>query len=159
MLSAVGGAPECVFLHAKPGEKFAGTGEGSGHELGGLHLEPENEDAAGANSPRAYKNIPFYVSSRGYGLLIMTSSHVRLSLADISTRAAQGLVEGDCLDLFFIGGRCLVEIVRNYQRITGFPRQVPLWSYGVWMSRMTYFPPMRPWKLSKGCGRAASLVM
>jgi alpha-D-xyloside xylohydrolase len=136
-----GQAHRSVFsLHAKPGEKFAGTGERFlGMNLAGTTLNLENEDAAGANSPRAYKNIPFYVSSRGYGLLIMTSSHVRLSLADISTRAAQGLVEGDCLDLFFIGGRCLVEIVRNYQRITGFPRQVPLWSYGVWMSRMTYF--------------------
>lgn len=136
-----GRSDRCVFsLHAGLGEKFAGTGERFlGMNLAGTTLTLENEDAAGANSPRAYKNVPFYISSRGYGLLIMTSNHVRLSLADISTRAAQGLVESDRLDLFFIGGRNAAEIVHNYQRITGFPRNVPLWSYGVWMSRMTYF--------------------
>jgi len=136
-----GAAHRCVFsLHAKPGEKYAGTGERFlGMNLAGTTLTLENEDAAGANSPRAYKNIPFYVSSRGYGLLIMTSNHVRLSLADLSTRAAQCLVEGAVLDLFFIGGSNPAEIVRSYWQITGFPRKVPLWSFGVWMSRMTYF--------------------
>ncbi|HHX02517.1 MAG TPA: alpha-xylosidase [Firmicutes bacterium] len=134
-------AHRSVFsLHARADEKFAGTGERFlGMNLAGTTLTLENEDASGANSRRAYKNIPFYVSSRGYGLLIMTSNHVRLSLADISTRAVQGLVESDVLDLFFIGGNNIAEIVQNYQRITGFPRKVPLWSYGVWMSRMTYF--------------------
>lgn len=127
-------------LYAGPDEKFAGTGERFlGMNLSGQTIILENEDAAGANSRRAYKNIPFYLSSRGYGLLIMTSYHVRLSLADISTRAAQGLVESDLLDLFFIGGETPAEIIRGYWQITGYPRNVPLWSYGVWMSRMTYF--------------------
>ena len=72
--------------------------------LSGKTFILENTDGLGVNSRRAYKNIPFYISSQGYGLLIMTSSHVRLSLADISTRAAQGMIEDDVLDLFFIGG-------------------------------------------------------
>jgi len=59
--------------------------------LAGKTLVLENTDALGVNSRRAYKNVPFFVSSRGYGLLVLTSAHVRLSLADISTRAAQAL--------------------------------------------------------------------
>jgi len=140
-VSKKGIVERCLFsLHAAPGEKFAGTGERfTGMNLSGKTLVLENTDALGVNNRRAYKNIPFYVSSKGYGLLIMTSAHVRLSFADISTRAVQGLVEDNVLDLFFIGGGSVESIVANYRRITGFPRPVPAWSYGTWMSRMTYF--------------------
>lgn len=131
----------CLYsLFAQQNEKFAGTGERfSGMNLGGKTYVLENTDGLGVNSRRAYKNVPFYISSKGYGLLIMTSAHVRLSLADISTRAAQALVEDDVLDLFFIGGGSVERIVWNYRRITGFPADVPFWSYGTWMSRMSYF--------------------
>lgn len=127
-------------LHAKPNEKFAGTGERfAAMNLAGRTLVLENTDGLGVNSRRAYKNVPFYLSSEGYGHLIMTSAHVRLSLSDVSTRAAQAVVEDDGLDLFFIGGGSIERIVWNYRRITGFPSDVPLWSYGTWMSRMSYF--------------------
>jgi alpha-D-xyloside xylohydrolase len=95
------------------------------------------------NSRRAYKNIPFYLSSHPYGLFLHTSSHVCLSLADISICAAQGLVEEPALDMFVIGGGSVERVLYNYCRLTGFPQDVPLWSYGTWMSRMTYFPPTR----------------
>jgi len=136
-----GRTDRCLYsLRAAHDEKFAGTGERfTGMNLAGKTLILENTDALGVDNRRAYKNVPFYVSSRGYGLLVLTSAHVRLSLADISTRAAQGLIEDDLLDLFFIGGGSPEKIVRNYRRITGFPRPVPLWSYGTWMSRMSYF--------------------
>ena len=130
----------CMYsLHAEHDEKFSGTGERfCGMNLSGKTFVLENTDGLGVNSRRAYKNVPFYVSSKGYGLLIMTSGTVRLSLADISTRAAQGVVEDDNLDLFFIGGN-IEHIVKNYRCITGFPADVPFWSYGTWMSRMSYF--------------------
>lgn len=127
-------------LYARNDEKFVGTGERFARmNLAGKTIRLENTDAMGVNSPRVYKNIPFYISNKLYGLLILTSSHVSLSLADISTRSAQGLVESDCLDLFFIGGDCPESIIKSYRSLTGFPQDVPLWSYGTWMSRMTYF--------------------
>lgn len=127
-------------LHAQPNEKFAGTGERfASMNLAGKTFVLENTDGLGTNSRRAYKNVPFYLSSKGYGLLIMTSGHVRLSLADISTRAAQAVVEDDYLDLFFIGGGTIEQILKNYRMITGFPSDVPYWSYGTWMSKMSYF--------------------
>jgi len=127
-------------FHAEPGECFAGTGERFAKlDLAGRTLELENTDALGVNNRRCYKNVPFYVSSRPYGLFIHTPAHVRLSLADISTRAAQGAVEDRALDLFIIGGGSIERVLHNYRRVTGFPRNVPLWSFGTWMSRMTYF--------------------
>ncbi len=92
-------------LHARPGEHFLGTGERfSRFGLAGSTVVLENTDALGASSRRAYKNVPFYVSSAGYGLFIHTSYRTRLSFADVSSRAVQGAVESSLLDLFFIGG-------------------------------------------------------
>lgn len=127
-------------FHAQPNEKFVGTGERFDRlDLSGRTFILENEDGLGVNSRRAYKNIPFYVTSRPYGLFVHSSAHMRLSLADVSTRAAQGLVEEPQLDLFVMGGGSVERVVYNYRRLTGFPQDVPLWSYGTWMSRMTYF--------------------
>ncbi len=127
-------------LHARPGEHFLGTGERfSRFGLAGSTIVLENTDALGVSSQRAYKNVPFYVSSAGYGLFVHTSYRSRLSFADISSRAVQGSVESASLDLFFIGGGSVGSIVHNYRRLTGVPRRPPLWSYGAWMARMTYF--------------------
>ena len=127
-------------FHASANEKISGTGERfAPMNLAGRTLVLENADALGVNNRRAYKNVPFYVSNRPYGLLILTSAHTRLSLADISTRANQAVIEDSLVDLFVIGGRNIERILYNYRSLTGFPHDVPLWSYGVWMGRMTYF--------------------
>lgn len=130
-----------LSLYSAPREAFAGTGERfAGMNLSGRTLNLENEDAMGNNNRRAYKNVPFYVSNRPYGLFMHTSAHIRLSLADLSTRAVQAAVDEDGLDLFFVGGGNVERIVYNYKRITGFPHQLPpVWSFGTWMARMSYY--------------------
>lgn len=126
-------------FHAQPNEHFTGTGERFARmDLAGRTMLLENADALGVNNRRCYKNIPFVLSSRPYGLFVHTHDHLRLSLADVSTRAVQGVVERPELDLFVIGGKTPERILWNYRRITGFPPEVPLWSYGTWMSRMSY---------------------
>ncbi|MCJ7717152.1 MAG: alpha-xylosidase [Anaerolineales bacterium] len=127
-------------FHASANEKIAGTGERfAPMNLSGRTLVLENADALGVNNRRCYKNVPFYVSSRPYGLLILTSAHTRLSLSDISTRVNQAMIEDGLVDLFVIGGKNIERILYNYRLLTGFPHEVPVWSYGVWMGRMTYF--------------------
>ncbi|MEM8876010.1 MAG: TIM-barrel domain-containing protein [Planctomycetota bacterium] len=126
-------------IHAGPQEHFVGTGERFARmDLAGSTFSLINDDGLGVNSPRTYKNIPFYLSSAGYGLMVHTSAMMRLSLAGVSTRAAQGVLPDPVLDLFFIAGSP-EEILYELRRLTGFPADVPRWSYGVWMSRMTYF--------------------
>jgi len=150
--SLFGGLPLCfvekdgkvlkssLAMAAKAGECFCGTGERFAKmDLSGRTLVLENTDALGVNSPRAYKNVPFYLCSRPYGLFIHTSNHARLSLAGVSTMAAQVVVEEGALDVFIIGGGSPERILFNYRSLTGFPPDLPLWSYGMWMSRMTYF--------------------
>ncbi|MDC7126623.1 MAG: alpha-xylosidase [Spirochaetales bacterium] len=121
-------------------EHFVGTGERFRRmDLAGGTYSLENTDGLGNNSRRAYKNVPFFISSKGYGLFVHTTSHILLSVADVSTRAVQGKIEEDKLDIFIFDGKTPEEILKNYRRLTGFPPELPVWSYGTWMSRMTYF--------------------
>ena len=127
-------------LRASPGEAFAGTGERFlPIDLSGRTIDMINQDALGVNTARAYKNVPFYLSSAGYGLFLHTSSRVTASLKGVSTRTVACAVEDPALDLFFFAAGAPERILADYRRLTGFPPQVPLWSYGTWMSRMTYF--------------------
>jgi alpha-D-xyloside xylohydrolase len=143
-----------LSLHARPGERFLGTGERFGRfGLAGSTIVLENTDALGVSSRRAYKNVPFYVSSAGYGLFIHTSNRTRLSFADISSRAVQGGVESSSLDMFFVGGGSTASIVKTYRRLTGIPPLPPLWSYGAWMARMTYFSAKEALEVADGMRR------
>ena len=129
----------CSFA-TTPDECFMGTGERFAKlDLSGKTLQLRNQDGQGVNNRRTYKNIPFYISTNMYGLFLHTTSFAKFSLADHSTRSAQVMVEEPVLDSFIIGGDTPEEILFGYRQITGFPSVPPLWSYGVWMSRMTYF--------------------
>ena len=121
-------------------ECFAGTGERFRKmDLSGQTFQLKNQDGQGVNNRRCYKNIPFYISSRMYGCFYHTSDYCKLSLADHSTRSIQFLNDQATLDVFLIGGKTPEEILRGYRMLTGFPQMPPLWSFGIWMSRMTYF--------------------
>lgn len=129
-----------LSFECKPDECFAGTGERFAKmDLSGQTLYLKNQDGQGVNNRRTYKNIPFYVSSRMYGTFYHTSAHGKLSLAGMSTRSVQYLSRQALIDAFIIGGDSMEEITRQYRDLTGYPSMPPVWSFGVWMSRMTYF--------------------
>ena len=129
-----------ISFKCTPDECFVGTGERFRKmDLSGQTFQLKNQDGQGVNNRRCYKNIPFYMSSRIYGCFYHTSDYCKLSLADHSTRSVQFLNDHATLDVFLIGGQDPEEILRGYRMLTGFPEMPPLWSFGIWMSRMTYF--------------------
>ena len=129
-----------ISFRSEPDECFTGTGERFRKmDLSGQTFQLKNQDGQGVNNRRCYKNIPFYLSSRMYGCFYHTSDYCKLSLADHSTRSVQFLNDHATIDVFLIGGKTPEEILRGYRMLTGFPPQLPLWSFGIWMSRMTYF--------------------
>ena len=129
-----------LSFECKHDECFAGTGERfTKMDLAGHTFYLKNQDGQGVNNRRAYKNIPFYLSSRLYGVFYHTSRYCKLSLADHSTRSVQFLNEAPVVDAYLIGGSSPERILYNYRTLTGFPSLPPLWSFGIWMSRMTYF--------------------
>ena len=129
-----------LSFECKPDECFGGTGERFAKmDLSGQTFFLKNQDGQGVNNRRTYKNIPFYVSSRMYGTFYHTTSWSKLSLAGHSARSVQFMSDQALVDAFVIGGDSIEEIVRGYRDLTGYPTMPPLWSFGVWMSRMTYF--------------------
>ena len=129
-----------ISFCCEPDECFVGTGERFRKmDLSGQTFQLKNQDGQGVNNRRCYKNIPFYLSSRMYGVFYHTSDYCKLSLADHSTRSVQFLNDRATLDVFLIGGDTPETILRSYRMLTGFPEMPPLWSFGIWMSRMTYF--------------------
>ncbi|WP_346857750.1 alpha-xylosidase [uncultured Draconibacterium sp.] len=129
-----------ISFKAAANECFAGTGERfTKMDLSGRTVQLKNQDGQGVNNRRTYKNIPFYLSSKMYGVFMHTSAYGKISLADHSSRSVQLLIEEPAIDLFLFGGDSIEQILYGYRQVTGFPTQLPLWSYGTWMSRMTYF--------------------
>lgn len=129
-----------LSFHAEPDEVFVGTGERfTKMDLSGRTFQLKNQDGQGVNNRRTYKNIPFYISSNLTGVFMHTSAHGKISFADHSTRSVQLLNEENNMDVFLFGGESIEEILYNYRCVTGFPTEPPLWSFGTWMSRMTYF--------------------
>ena len=129
-----------ISFRCEAGECFVGTGERFRKmDLSGQTFQLKNQDGQGVNNRRCYKNIPFYLSSRMYGAFFHTSDYCKLSLADHSTRSVQFLNDHATIDVFLLGGKNPEEILRGYRMLTGFPQMPPLWSFGIWMSRMTYF--------------------
>ncbi|MBR1548806.1 MAG: alpha-xylosidase [Prevotella sp.] len=129
-----------ISFRCEADECFVGTGERFRKmDLSGQTFQLKNQDGQGVNNRRCYKNIPFYLSSRMYGCFFHTTAYSKLSLADHSTRSVQFLSDQAQIDAFIIGGKTPEEILRGYRMLTGFPQMPPLWSFGIWMSRMTYF--------------------
>ena len=129
-----------LSFECKADECFAGTGERfTKMDLSGHTFFLKNQDGQGVNNRRTYKNIPFYLSSRMYGTFYHTCAHSKLSLAHVSTRSVEFLSDQAMIDAFVIAGDTVEEILRGYRDLTGYPSMPPLWSFGIWMSRMTYF--------------------
>jgi alpha-D-xyloside xylohydrolase len=84
-----------------------------------------------------YKPIPFFLSSRGYGMFLHTSSPVTCDFGNSFSGVNSLMLGDDELDLFvFLGSP--KEILDEYTQLTGKSPLPPLWSFGLWMSRCTY---------------------
>ncbi len=92
-----------------------------------------NEDG-GTSSEQAYKNIPFYLSNRGYGVFVNHPECVSFEVASENVSKVQFSVPGESLDYFIIGGSTLKEVLANYTALTGKPALPPPWSFGLWLT-------------------------
>jgi alpha-D-xyloside xylohydrolase len=92
-----------------------------------------NEDG-GTSSEQAYKNIPFYITNRGYGVFVNHPEMVSYEIQSENASRAQFSVQGECLDYFVIGGASIKEVLQNYTRLTGRPALPPAWSFGLWLT-------------------------
>ncbi len=92
-----------------------------------------NEDG-GTSSEQAYKNIPFYLTNRGYGVFVNHPERVSFEVASEKVSRVQFSVPGETLDYFVIYGPTPKEILGRYTALTGRPALPPAWSFGLWLS-------------------------
>ena len=99
----------------------------------GQVVEMWNEDG-GTASEIAYKNIPFYITNKGYGVLVDHEGDVSYEIASEKVERIQFSVEGERLDYYFISGKTPMGTVEKYTELTGKPALPPAWSFGLWLT-------------------------
>ncbi|GAA3135757.1 alpha-xylosidase [Planomonospora alba] len=93
-----------------------------------------NFDAFGAESQRAYKNVPFYISSRGYGVLVDSGMPVEFDVCQSTHSCVQIVVPDDLIDYYVIAGPTPPQILDRFDRLTCRPQLPPKWAFGTWIS-------------------------
>jgi alpha-D-xyloside xylohydrolase len=122
-----------------PGEKIYGGGESfTPLNKRGQKMFMFVDDANGAENVGMYKPIPFFMSSRGYGMFVHSTAPMVFDFGRDFVGNSTLMVGDDVLDLFVFLGEPK-DILDAYTDLTGKAPMPPLWSFGLWMSRITYF--------------------
>ena len=116
------------------GELIYGLGERFGAFVkNGQSVDIWNADG-GTSSEMAYKNIPFYLSSRGYGVLVNQPEHVSFEVGTEAVERVQFSVPGEAVEFLIFDGPTPADVIERYTGLSGRPAHVPAWSYGLWLS-------------------------
>ena len=130
--------PDGRYLHEQlnlsVGECVYGLGERfTAFVKNGQVVDMWNKDG-GTSSEQSYKNIPFYLTNRGYGVFVNHSEQVSFEIASEKVERVQFSVQGESLEYFVIYGPTPKEILERYTALTGRPALPPAWSFGLWLS-------------------------
>lgn len=92
-----------------------------------------NKDG-GTSSEQAYKNIPFYVTNKGYGVFVNDPGCVSFEVASEKVKKVQFSVPGESIEYFVIDGPEPKDVLDNYTALTGKPALPPAWTFGLWLT-------------------------
>ena len=119
-------------------EKIFGTGESFTRlNKRGQKINAFTRDGMGVQGQLMYKPIPFFLSSNGYAMFVHTSAPVTFDFGQSYDAHNTIYSADDELDLFIFLGEPK-DVLNEYTNLTGKPEMPPLWSFGFWMSRITY---------------------
>ena len=99
----------------------------------GQTIDIWNEDG-GTSTEQSYKNIPFYISNKGYGVFVNHPEKVSFEVGSENVKKVQFSVPGEGLDYFLINGPSMKEALMRYTDLTGKPSLPPAWTFGLWLS-------------------------
>lgn len=121
-------------LSLSVGELIYGLGERfSPFVRNGQSVDIWNEDG-GTSTEQSYKNIPFYLSNKGYGVFVNHPERVSFEVATEVVTKVEFSVPGESLDYFLINGPTMKEVLMRYTDITGKPALPAPWTFGLWLS-------------------------
>lgn len=116
------------------GETVYGLGERfSALVKNGQVVDTWNRDG-GTSTEQAYKNIPFYLTNRGYGVFVNEPQSVSFEVASEKVSKMQFSTEGERLEFYLIDGPTPKEVLNRYTRLTGRPALPPAWTFGLWLT-------------------------
>ncbi len=92
-----------------------------------------NEDG-GTSTEQSYKNIPFYLSNKGYGVFVNHTEKTEFEIGTEHVAKVGFSVKGESLDYFLINGPSMKDVLVRYTDITGKPALPPQWTFGLWLS-------------------------
>lgn len=119
----------------EPDEHFYGGGEKfTTFDKRGQRLEMWNYDACGVLNERSYKNVPFLMSTRGYGIFVDSITHINLDVAASSSAILSLIVPDSALDYYLIAGPDPKTIIGHYADLVSHPTLLPKWAFGLWVS-------------------------
>ncbi|MBR2191986.1 MAG: alpha-xylosidase [Bacteroidaceae bacterium] len=122
-----------------PGEHIYGCGESfTKLDKVGQKVHLFVTDPQGPESDGQYKPVPFFFSNRGYGIFMHTAAPVTCDFGASYIGATRLFMADETMDFFVFLGEPK-DILNEYTEITGKSPMLPLWTFGTWMSRITYF--------------------
>ncbi|MBQ2936034.1 MAG: alpha-xylosidase [Lachnospiraceae bacterium] len=122
------------MLSLSVGELVYGMGEKfTAFVKNGQTVDVWNEDG-GTSTEQSYKNIPFYMTNKGYGVLVNHPEKVSFEVATEMITRTQFSVKGSYLDYFVINGPTMKEVLTRYTDLTGKPSLPAPWTFGLWLS-------------------------
>jgi len=99
----------------------------------GQTIDMWNEDG-GTGTEQSYKNIPFYITNKGYGIFVNHPECVSFEVGSEKVTSVQFSVPGEYLEYFVINGPTLKKVLENYTSLTGKPALPPAWTFGLWLT-------------------------
>ena len=118
------GIGECIYGF---GEKF------TPFVKNGQTVEMWNNDG-GTCTEQSYKNIPFYLSSKSYGVFVNSSDKVSFEVNSDTVSKVSFTVPGETLEYFVFGGENLEAVLERYTALTGRTALPPAYTFGLWLS-------------------------
>ncbi|MDR2808775.1 MAG: alpha-xylosidase [Spirochaetaceae bacterium] len=116
------------------GEYVYGFGERFGPFIkNGQSIDIWNADA-GTASDQGYKNIPFYLTNKGYGVFVNSTGNVQFEAATEKTSRVQFSAAGETLEYFVIYGPSPKQVLERYTALTGRPPLLDESTFGLWLS-------------------------
>lgn len=131
-------SPEGPFMRGQMdlsiGEKVYGLGERfTPFVKNGQVVDIWNEDG-GTATEISYKNIPFYITNKGYGVFVNSPDCVSYEICSEAVTRVQFSVPGEVLDFMIVGGEDMKGVLENYTTLTGKPALPPAWTFGLWLT-------------------------
>lgn len=128
---------ESMYMYAD--EAFYGFGEKfTEFNKRGQKIQCWQKDALSTNTGDSYKNHPYFMSSRGYSVLVNSFTRMTFDMGCGSNVTYGVEVEDSYLDYILFANRDYKDLLADYVNKTGNIPMIPRWAFGLWMSKCVY---------------------